>query len=246
MTSYRAGVVACIDWNVCEFVIIIVMRFSGESSQDASEYVSPGVELGAVVLTGLLHVVFQGPESKGAFIALASVSWVSYIGWRVRQAPGLWRHWGFRSDNLKASFFIPSIAFVLSMGGMAVWGWFSGHDLWNEHLIPLCLLYPIWGVLQQFLVQALGVLNIQKLFPNVGVRSVVLLGACLFSLVHYPQGWLMLATWVLGLVFIPCYLRHRNLWPLGLYHGWLGTFFYLWVLGQDPWDLAFGAYSRFK
>ena len=201
---------------------------------------SPGLELGAVVATGLLHVLFQGLGMKGLFVILTSVSWVTYIGWRVWQNPGLWRQWGFRADNFKASLLWPTIAFILAMVGMAVFAMSFGRDLWNEHIIILLLLYPVWGMLQQFLVQALGVSNLIQLFPHVGQGLIVLFGACLFSIAHFPEGWLMLATGVLGCAFIPCYLQHRNLWVLGLYHGWLGTFFYLWVLNQDPWIAAFG------
>lgn len=28
--------------------------------------------------------------------------------------------------------------------------------------------------------------------------------------------------------------------PLGVAHGWIGTGFYLWVLGRDPWLELFG------
>lgn len=204
-------------------------------------YMFVRVEFGAVIATGLLHVVFQSLGLKGVFIAIASICWVSYIGWRIRQSPGLWKQWGFRIDNLKDSLYWPTVAFVLAMMSMATFAIRSGNELWNEHIIVLLLLYPIWGVLQQFLVQALGVANIQRLFPSVSLSWAVLIGACLFSVVHFPQIWLMLATWVMGLVFIPCYLQHRNLWVLGVYHGWLGTFFYLWVLSQDPWVAAFGS-----
>ncbi len=212
-----------------------------EMANPVTSSVLQRIELSAVIATGLLHIVFQGLGLKGVFIALASVSWVSYIGWRVRQDPGLWKQWGFRTDNLNASLVWPTVAFVLAMMSMATFAIRSGNELWNGHIIVLLLLYPIWGVLQQFLVQALGVANIQRLFPSVSLSWAVLIGACLFSVVHYPEGWLMLATWVMGLVFIPCYLRHRNLWVLGVYHGWLGTFFYLWVLNQDPWVAAFGS-----
>ena len=95
----------------------------------------PGFELGAVVATGLLHVLFQGLGGKGLFVILASVSWVTYIGWRVWQNPGLWRQWGFRADNFKASLLWPTIAFILAMVGMAVFAMSFGRDLWNEHII---------------------------------------------------------------------------------------------------------------
>lgn len=50
----------------------------------------------------------------------------------------------------------------------------------------------------------------------------------------------MAATFMMGLAFTPMYLRHRNLWPLGIYHGWLGVLTYYWVLARDPWTEMFG------
>ena len=64
--------------------------------------------------------------------------------------------------------------------------------------------------------------------------------AVLFSLVHVPDPQLMVATFVLGLAFTPIYLRWRNLWPLGVLHGWLGAFCYVWVLDRNPWQEVFG------
>ena len=43
------------------------------------------------------------------------------------------------------------------------------------------------------------------------------------------------ATFLLELLVIPLYLWQRNLWPLGLLHGWLAAMFYLWVLDRDLW-----------
>jgi len=67
------------------------------------------------------------------------------------------------------------------------------------------------------------------------IKGVFIPGAVLFSLVHIPDWRLMIGTLGMGLLFVPLYLRYGNLWPLGFYHGWLGSIFYLWVLGQDPW-----------
>ena len=93
---------------------------------------------------------------------------------------------------------------------------------------------------QQFLVQALGVANLMTLFPRQGWMVAMPVGIVLFAIIHFPHGLLMIVAGVMAGLFIPCYLRDRNLWPLGLYHGWLGTFFYLWVLGKDPWVSVFG------
>jgi membrane protease YdiL (CAAX protease family) len=63
---------------------------------------------------------------------------------------------------------------------------------------------------------------------------VIPVGALLFGLAHWPDGVLMATTFLLGVVFIPMYLRWRNLWPLGVYHGWLGALMYFWILQRDP------------
>lgn len=108
-------------------------------------------------------------------------------------------------------------------------------------MLPLLALYPIWGLIQQFLVQSLFARNLQREFAV--FRSplrIAPLAALVFSVVHWPDLRLCALTFVLGLVFTPIYLRWRNLWPLGMWHGWLGVFAYFWVLARDPWVEMFG------
>ena len=191
-------------------------------------------------MTGILHLVFKSFGAKGLFIALAGVSWVGYIIWRVRQDSSLWVKWGFQTKNLSAAFFWPTVIFVVGVTLMAWYGLANDRVLWQDHILFLLLLYPLWGLLQQFLVQALGVANLMTVFPKPGWMVAMPVGIVLFTLIHFPNALLMIATGLMAGLFIPCYLRDRNLWPLGLYHGWLGTFFYLWVLGKDPWLDVFG------
>jgi hypothetical protein len=197
------------------------------------------LEIFAVMLTGLLHLVFKSFGAKGLFIALASVSWIGYIVWRVRQDSNQWVKWGFQMKNLSSAFVWPTVIFVLGVSLMAWYGLVNGRILWQGHILVLLLLYPLWGILQQFLVQAIGVANLMTLFPKQGWVVAMPVGIVLFSFIHFPNGLLLIATGFMAALFIPCYLRDRNLWPLGLYHGWLGTFFYLWVLGRDPWVSIF-------
>jgi hypothetical protein len=197
-------------------------------------------EVSAVVLTGLLHLVFKSLGAKGLFIALASLSWIGYVAYQVWRDPTRWKSWGFRADNLRQAFIWPSVLFAAAGLAMAWYGAMTGRPLWQGHILFLLLLYPLWGILQQFLVQALGVKNLMTLYPRYGLWLAMPVGVILFAVVHFPNWRLMLATGLLACFFIPLYLRDRNLWPLGLYHGWLGTFFYLWVLGRDPWVSVFG------
>ena len=205
-----------------------------------SKELSMRVEFLAVLATGLLHVVFKSLGLKGLFIVLASLCWICYIGWRVRQDSSHWGRWGFQTANLSSAFFGPTVIFVVGTCVMGAFAMANGRMLWQGHMLLLLLLYPLWGILQQFLVQALGVNNLLLLFPRHGLMVAMPVGVILFAAVHFPNWPLMLATGLLACCFIPLYVRDRNLWPLGLYHGWLGTFFYLWVLGRDPWVTAFG------
>jgi len=206
----------------------------------STKEVSKWLEVAAVSATGVFHLVFQSLGAKGLFIALASVGWIAYIVSRVRQDSSLWVKWGFQTKNLSSAFFWPTVIFVLGVSLMAWYGLANGRVLWQGHIVFLLLLYPLWGILQQFLVQALGVANLMALFPKQGLVVAMPVGIVLFAFIHYPSVLLIIATGLLAGLFIPCYLRDRNLWPLGLYHGWLSTFFYLWVLGKDPWLDVFG------
>jgi hypothetical protein len=209
-------------------------------NQSSHYHVSKWLEVLAVMMTGILHLVCKSVGAKGLFIALASVSWVGYVFWQVKQDSSLWVKWGFQTKNLLSALLWPTVIFVVATIAMAWYGVTNGRVLWEGHILFLLLLYPLWGLLQQFLVQALGVANLMKLFPEQGWMVAMPVGIVLFAIIHFPNGLLMIATGLMAGLFIPCYLRDRNLWPLGLYHGWLGTFFYLWVLGKDPWVSVFG------
>ena len=196
-------------------------------------------EVGAVVATGLLFLLFRYIRLQGVFVPVAASFWTGFVWHHARRDPSVLRTWGFRLDTFWPAF-QAATAFSLPVAVvMALVGASRGTLRCPPHAWILMTLYPIWGVVQQFLVQALLVRNLEGSLPRSGL---FLLGSCLFAIVHVPEAPLMLATFGLGLVYIPLYLRHRNLWPLGLYHGWLGTLFYLWVLGRDPWVETFGRF----
>jgi uncharacterized protein len=91
-------------------------------------------------------------------------------------------------------------------------------------------------VIQQFLIVSLISGNLRDLKNmHLPVAIIIIITSIIFSSVHYPSLLLMAATFVLALLYTPAYLRHKNLWALGLYHGWLACFFYFFVLGRDAW-----------
>ena len=199
------------------------------------------IEVSAVIATGILHLVFiEVFQAKAWFIALAITCWVIYIVVRVRRDSSALDSWGFRSINLRKTLIASSL--VAAFAILAMIAIAKGALFIHWHMLPLLLLYPIWGVIQQFLVQAMVVNNLSPISDRTGFRlTVIIVAAVLFGLVHIPDVKLMAATFGLGLAFTPIYLRWRNLWPLGVYHGWLGVFFYFWVLHRDPWLEVLGS-----
>jgi hypothetical protein len=206
------------------------------------------LEIAAVLLTGAGKFVFMDAlGAKLPFIVGAILGWGAYVYFQHRRQPGILAYWGFRTDNFRKSFLrvLPlAIAAVLFFAGV---GYVNGRWVLSWHLLPVLLLYPVWGVIQQFLVVGLVAGNLhdyagRRLHPAVITGST----AVLFSAVHWPAQLLVAGTFVLALVYVTVYLSRRNLWVLGLYHGWIGGFFYFLVLGRDPWREVFAASIRFN
>jgi uncharacterized protein len=110
-------------------------------------------------------------------------------------------------------------------------GAYRGLLIVDLHLLATVVLYPIWGIAQQFLVLSLFAHNLDRIgWPR---RRVLLIAALGFACVHITNPPLVGATLVLGTWCTLLFFRHRNLWPLGIAHGVLGALFYRWVLGVD-------------
>lgn len=193
-------------------------------------------QVAAVIGTGLLHLLFLKVIGYHLlFIIGAITGWTYYVVKSSKSDSNQLRDWGFRREGFAPSFFLTASVTLVSIGVMALIGWQRGHLRLHWHMLPLLLLYPVWGVIQQFLIQALVAANLMR--DERGPRSIwpaLLVSACLFATAHVPNLELMAATFLLGATFTPIYLRWRNLWPLGLCHGWAGLFFYFWVQGSDP------------
>jgi uncharacterized protein len=199
------------------------------------------LEIAAVLLTAAGKFIFMDwLQWKFPFITLAVVGWTCYVIVRARQVPGILEYWGFRMDTLK-----PVVRMVLPFGIMALGTFFAiGFNratinlTW--HIIPVLILYPVWGIIQQFLVVALVAGNLNDIKSHTMPQSsTIFLTALLFGLLHYPNYWLIIGTFVLALFYGYVYLRERNLYVLGIFHGWLGGTFYYTVVGRDPFAEVF-------
>jgi hypothetical protein len=200
-----------------------------------------GLALVGAALTAGLHLVLQADGPNPSFIAGACLFWAGFVVARTRRDRTALRRWGFRLDNLRAASLVPAALFAVAAAGFAAYAATRGTLRFPPHAVWLLLVYPAWGVVQQFLVLGVVVGNL-ALVPGLRRRPALLtaVGATLFGLVHAYDARILAATFLLELALVPWYLRHRNLWPPGVLHGWLGALFYLWVLGRDLWAENFG------
>ena len=196
------------------------------------------LEISAVLLTGFMKYIFMGLlDFRAFYIATACIFWSVYIFLRYRQNKLIMQEWGFRNHNFKQTFLF-LLPFSMIMVAVIVWyGTQFNTIFFNWHIIPVFLFYPAWGVIQQFLTAALIAGNLQSIKSiKLGNTQVLLFTSLAFSFIHYPSPLLMIFTFFMELLFLVAYLKWRNLWALGLYHGWVASLLLFLVMGRDLWN----------
>lgn len=199
------------------------------------------LEIIAVGLTGVGKFIFMDYLNwRLQFVIFTITAWLIYIHYRYRKDDLVLKDWGFRLDNFNMVFksMLP-FAIVAVLSFLCI-GYVQGTLNLKWHIIPILISYPIWGVVQQFLTIGLVAGNLST-FKSIRLNkvTVVIITAIFFSLVHYPSGWLMAGTFILALYYAYVYLKSKNLYVLGILHGWLGALFYYTVLHQDPFEEVF-------
>ncbi len=200
------------------------------------------LEILAVVLTATGKFFFMDYLNwKLLFVVVAIFGWISYIIYRNKATKDVSYYWGFRIDNFRTvsrkmlPFGLLSVAIFICIGV------YRNTINISWHIIPILILYPIWGIIQQFLLIALTAGNLQDIKGHpFNKAAIIVFSALLFAAVHYPFIELIIATFILVVFYEVIYLKERNIYMLGLFHGWLGGFFYYMVLGRDPFLEVFG------
>jgi len=199
-------------------------------------------ELIFALLAGFVFLGLQHVPGKSLVYFLVGLCVFSgcYVLYKI-QTHGLKpvaNEWGLTVEHFGPCFVWCTLEGGLAMVVMAVIGMWRETALPYDNHLAICLvLYPLWGCVQQFMIQDMIALNLSKLSLLAKAPVVIwFLTACSFSIVHYGNWELMSATFLMGILFTPIFLsaNKRCIYPLGLYHGWLGALFYWWVLGRDP------------
>jgi membrane protease YdiL (CAAX protease family) len=194
-------------------------------------------EIIAVIITGLLkYVMMDWLNMKAFYIFFICLFWSVYVYFKYKANPVTLKEWGIQKRNFKPTFFFLLPFAVISMSGIGIYGYIAGTNVLNRHILYILLLYPLWGLIQQFMVAGLISGKLKALEnPRFTNYQIILLTSLLFSLAHYPSGFLMIFTFMMQWIFTTAFLRWKNIWPLGLFHGWIGAFLLFYVMGRDLW-----------
>ncbi|MCB9262209.1 MAG: CPBP family intramembrane metalloprotease [Flavobacteriales bacterium] len=205
-------------------------------------------EITAAFLTALgkfLFVDFLG--WRFTFTTVAILFWVSYVFIRYRQNHEILAYWGFSKNNFR-EVVIKLLPFAaISLIACFAIGYIRQTINISWHIIPILILYPLWGVIQQFLLVGLIAGNLKD-FEGQPLKDIyiIFVSSICFAAIHYPYYWLIVGTFVLALIYSSIYLKKRNLYALGLFHGLLGALFFYTVVNRDPFLEMFGNLLNLK
>lgn len=191
------------------------------------------LEVLLVILTGGLHLIFENCLGwKVPFIAVAVIGWGTFIVVRARRDPSLLARWGIAQMRTAQGWVACGAFGLVAAAALVAYAYFRGTLEVGSHFFIIGALYPVFGIVQQFVLNALLAGNLAMMTSSRIV--IIFISAILFGIVHAPDLPLMACTFIAGLVWVPLFLRYRNLLPLGVCHGLLGAMVYFWVLGRDP------------
>ena len=137
---------------------------------------------------------------------------------------------GIRLDNIFQATKLTTI-FLLPIGGIII---FTAYKLGRLYVpgsfFYLLLLYPIWGISQQFLFQSFFHSRLIRL--NLTPWTILIV-AVIYAGVHLPDIKLTAMTFLWGLIASFVFFKHPNIIPLGIAQGILGASVYHFILGKD-------------
>jgi hypothetical protein len=201
-------------------------------------------EIAAVITTGALKfLLVDWLNLKLFYITGAILFWMAFIFVKYRKNNSVLKEWGFQRAHFKRSilFLLPFAiltSLIIILYGIKVKATFL-----NWHIAPVLLFYPLWGVIQQFMMIGLIAANLKILFGHrLGLTGIILITSVTFALVHIPTYPVMILAFCMEFFFAYAYFRWKNLWSLGLVHGWLAGLLYFLVLGRDMWNELFSIF----
>ena len=193
-------------------------------------------EIASVVSSALIAewtiLPFAGKEKLIGGIPILLAFALMFYSHRVRRETA--REMGWRMDNFLEAARLLALPMILTTILLLIIGWASTglrNDLLARAGGRSIMWLPAWGIfwglLQQYVLQAFINRRAQLAFGR-GWRSVLLVAA-VFALLHFPNQWLSLATFIGGIIWAWVYQRAPNLPALALSHS-IMTLLLIWTL----------------
>ncbi|MGD2215104.1 MAG: CPBP family intramembrane metalloprotease [Gemmatimonadales bacterium] len=149
-------------------------------------------------------------------VLIAAIPLTSHF-WHRDRLPDL----GLRLDNLRQSARAVGIATLIGALAILAVGTLSGGPHFASPMLTAFLLYPFWGLVQQYLMQSFTFRRLRQGTGHPGAAAA--LTGLLFASAHWPNWPLALVTLLGGYVWCRLFDRHPNLLALALSHGWLAV-----------------------
>jgi hypothetical protein len=198
-------------------------------------------EIAAVVLTGAVYLVVENVLRwpKLPFLVACTAGWTAYLVGRIARDRAVLVEWGLRRDTLLPASLVCGAFLLLAAAGIGGYRWLAGWRPLPASALLVFAVYPLWGFIQQFVIQALIARNLEALGASRWL--IVPVAATLFGLAHVPDVPLALLCFGGGLVWTTLFLWRPSLLPLALTHAWTGALVYYWILERNPWLEMFPA-----
>jgi len=191
------------------------------------------LEIIVTLTAGIVYAAFHKTLAFNAwFIIPLLFSLVLYAFLESKYGDRDFAYFGIRNDNLKEATKWNVIVLGPFLLGLSIYAFINGinHPL---HFCYAVLLYPIWGLIQQFVFQGIFLNACKKM--GFGYFSIPL-AAFAYTIVHYPSMFMIVFTALGGLLFSTLFYFRPNIIPIGIFHGVFGAFLYYVLRNKDPFE----------
>jgi hypothetical protein len=203
-----------------------VQHASGPARAVRRRRALPALEALGMFALIMLDIWLVQPHVHLAWLALVVLAIASH-----RLHGETLRSLGFTRTNLGACFAaVTPLLLIAAALALAFGSAFGTIRHGGAHRLTFFIpYYCVWGLFQQYVLNGYFVNRLAAAAPRRQARAVPVAAATLFALAHVPNWFLTAVTFFAGWACAHFYLEYRNLYPLGLAHGLLGSVLFITV-----------------